>query len=223
LKMKDCFLEEHDPLLASLAAQLEPRTWYGRLHANPVSTSVITIGSPKALHASEVAAATMFGVKPFGQEAEPVNLPFGFAYSAKLMQARPSTFAYVAEPQAPGFHPYDVSALKFGDRTFSDSRERDQWTDFGVILTQLRAEGQIWTVIAGNSGPATLAAARLAGNVIPDFGSRVDHEGNSAVYCRAVCAVIKRDPENSRGGDPRELIKQEFLGDPIVWERGANP
>ena len=126
--------------------------------------SVCSIGSPRACWASESMMAEMFGVPAFG-EPDP-TLPFHFVWSPKIENLPPSTFA-VAVVSLKGVEGVDARALslkgarglKVGRRVFVAESAGRRWKSYGVIVSQRRATGQVFLVLAGLSAPATLGTA----------------------------------------------------------------
>jgi hypothetical protein len=224
---KEVPLSENDGLSADWLTQLQQSNWYHELHDLSQRESLITVGSPKACHATEWILARMFGVPGFTCNPGVEKLPFWFEYSPRLLESHPSAFACAAEdvPEAapPRSRRFDIYALVFNDKRYALDFNEQSWTEYGVIATQRRTGGQIWTVVAGMSGPTTYAAARKAVAINHEFGHTTDAEGNSPVYCRAVQALVKREPEPSRPGDNRSVQEMDFLGDPIIWPEVQPP
>ena len=131
------------------------------------STSVCIIGSPRACWAAELALAEMFGVESFS-DPDP-RLPFHFVWSKDLMhESKRSTFALdlsaleEAHPDAVEvFNAGDTRGLIVGDELYLSRRPEGSvtWKEYGVVVSQRRATGQVVAVLAGLSGPGTIAAA----------------------------------------------------------------
>jgi hypothetical protein len=214
-------LNENDGSSETWLAQLQQSSWCHDLHDHSQRDSLITVGSPKACHATEWVLAKMFGVPGFARNAAVDKLPFRFEYSPRLLESHPSAFACEAE-ELPATAPprsrrFDIYALVFNNTRHALDFNEQCWMEYGVIATQRRAGGQIWTVIAGMSGPTTYVAAKKVVAVNYEFGGTTDAEGNSPVYCRAVQALVKRHSEPTRPGDNRSVQELDFLGDPVIW------
>jgi hypothetical protein len=210
-------LEQYDSSGDNWLSTLQRRPWYSTLLDQAQRHSIIAVGSPKACHITECLLAMMFGVRGFEPNESVRDLPFRFEYSPRLMKSRPSAFAVAAETAPPLGAGFDTYALEFGPERYDVEFDKRSWNDFGVIVSQRRAGGHVWTVVAGLSGPATFAAAKMAAAVQHDFSERVDSEGNSPVYCRAVKAKVERDPDGCLGGDDRVVRTMDFASDPIIW------
>ncbi|TDI46311.1 MAG: hypothetical protein E2P02_05100 [Acidobacteria bacterium] len=126
--------------------------------------SVCSIGSPRACWASESIMSEMFGVPAFGEPDK--TLPFHFVWSSKIENLPPSTFA-VPVASVKGLEGADARALslkgarglKVGRRVYVAKTARGRWKSYGVIVSQRRATGQVFLVLAGLSAPATLGTA----------------------------------------------------------------
>ncbi len=218
---KEVPLNENDGSSEEWLTQLQQSQWYRDLHDHSQRDSLITVGSPKACHATEWVLARMFGVAGFTRNPGVEKLPFWFEYSPRLLESHPSAFACPAE-EVPATatarsRRFDIYALAFNNKRYALDFNEQSWMEYGVVATQRRAGGQIWTVVAGMSGPTTYVAARKAVAINYEFGHTTDSEGNSPVYCRAVQALVKRDPEPTRPGDNRTVQEMDFLGDPVIW------
>lgn len=183
-------------------------------------TSLVSIGSPRASLASELMLARMLGLKPHGREHPGLfdpRLPFQFVW-----------------PEDPAAFPVG-STFALGPRSLTRARRRfagiagrirsrkaaalacdhalhvapafqpKPWNTYGVIAVQRRAAGHLWVVLAGLSGPATLAAARL----LPEFQPVPDHphkpQTHSPLFWALVTAKISEGPGSPGEGDNRIL------------------
>ena len=216
LRFNRVLLEQQDPLEENWVSHLQRRPWYATLHDQAQRHSIIAVGSPKACHVTECLLSMMFGVRGFERNASVRDLPFRFEYSPRLMKSRPSAFACEAETPPPFGAQFDTYALEFGSLRYEVKFNQPSWDDYGVIVSQRRAGGQVWTVLAGLSGPATSAAAKMASAVQHDFCGKVDADGNSPVFCRAVTAKVERD-NRIPDGDNRVVRTMGFVGEPILW------
>ena len=217
---KEVLLSEHDGTGENWSKQLQQCEWCRNLEDQSQRHSLITVGSPKACHATEWVLAKMFGVSGFACNAAVTDLPFWFEYSPRLLESHPSAFACsaagVPNRSTPRSRRFDIYALHFNKERCAGDLNEDEWDEYGVIATQRRASGMFWTVVAGMSGPTTYAAARKLVAIDHEFGNAVDAERNSPVFCRAVKARVQRLDAN-RPGDNRVVLEMELLPGPIIW------
>lgn len=191
--------------------------------------SLVCLGSSRATHASELLLARMFDVQPFEDSPESkARLPFHFVWPPDLDHLFPSAFRYTPEelaafdPQAARLvHAQTASALEIGGTVYLD-RLKQQYTSesYGVCVAQRRRGGQIWLVLAGVTGPATYAAARLANRLalhLPPTGPGEP----SKVHWAAVRAFVQRDRKRAFGAF-LEVENQEILSGPHAWEGTVN-
>jgi hypothetical protein len=215
-------LEQQGASQKSWPTHLRGCGWHATLREQGRRHSLIAVGSPKSCHATECLLAEMFRVNEFEPNARLNELPFRFEFSPGLLEARPSAFAYAAEmpndPESPSSRT-DTYALVFDGVRYEKGLVGEQWNDYGVIVSQRRKGGQVWTVVAGLSGPATFAAAKMVAEIEHDFGDQVGSDGNSRVLCHAVRAYVERDRETIVAGDDRVVYKSELVGEPIIWPR----
>jgi hypothetical protein len=175
--------------------------------------SLCSIGSPRACSATEWLLARMFGVEAFDEQQSP-HVPLHFLWSPAIGLPYPSAFS----PRPDNLPDLDSelrdklnedrvrAVLEVNGVLYEDSSPRDpgQATgrSYGVVLAQQRAEGDVWMVVAGLTGPATFAcasavAAGLTG-AVPE-----SRDGHSRIRWDVVAATVART--GALQGDPREV------------------
>jgi len=133
-------------------------------------SSVCSIGSPRANVASEVILADMFGLKPFRlpsaappfrfywcADAERTKRGFSSAFDVSLAEIErlDPKFALQARKKK------RLSALVVGDTVHTVvPKIHGNWSDYGIVAAQKCAEDRVRVVIAGLTGPSTLACAK---------------------------------------------------------------
>ena len=202
--------------------------------------SLISVGSPRACHASEVILAQMFGLKPFEKnEAGGVQPPFAFIWpetepgesgrspKTSRLKGNPrsfqSRFALSAadidrrEPELSRLiREGKACAFKFGDTIYPVVPGEKPFKMYAVIAAQRRRDSQTHVVIAGLSGPATFAAAAK----VKEFMTALPHvprEESSVIY-RPVWALISTEGQEGQPGDIRKVKSYGFLGEPQEWK-----
>ena len=191
--------------------------------------SLVCLGSSRATHATELLLARMFDVPPFEDSPQTkARLPFHFVWPPNLDHLFPSAFRYTPEelaafdPQAARLvHAQTASALEMGGSVYLDRlKQRLTGESYGVCVAQRRPGGQIWLVLAGVTGPATFAAARLAHRLALPLHPTGPGEP-SAVYWAPVCAYVQQDPKRAFGAF-LEVEDQEILSGPHPWVGSVN-
>jgi hypothetical protein len=200
----------------------EDRGW-GALFG-PRGPSLVVLGSNRTMPASEVMLCKMFGGEPFEDQAlaETRALPFRFAWNPELENVLPSRFriapvdlesrnAQAAERVRKG----RGSALVLSDQVFVDSVTKQGWGDvYGLCVAQRRENGAVWLLLAGLSGPCTLAAAQIARSLPIRFGEDTGG-GHSPVYWTVVTGHI---PEShKRNNRILRSFDETIVTGPHVW------
>jgi len=175
--VEDVLLRE-DPVTV-LNDSLGDQTWL-KLLTGEDAPSLICIGSPRANHAAEILLSKMYNIPPFSPSESPRSLPFRFFWQT---EKKPSSFTVtdnelIAHRQK--LERFTVWGRCSAVLVRSDKDEeclvidRDeasqQWTTHGVIAAQRQENGQLWVVVAGLEGPASLGAAKEVASLegIPD-------------------------------------------------------
>jgi hypothetical protein len=182
--------------------------------------SIISIGSPRANHATECMLAKMFNVQPFMPEetASILTLPFRFEWSALQLQKLHSTFARRSSRRNGRVNEKDwrTAALWVGDTRYAIDRHKSIWTDYGVIAVQRRPRGGIWACCAGSGGPATFAAACKLGDLVGHLPPASRLSSKSSVLWTVVTTRVKRD--SGTIGDDRKMTLPSLLDkEPYIW------
>lgn len=203
--------------------------WTGEDHqVGEKGPSFVSLGSNRSLPASEGLQARMFGCEPFADAVreEKYRLPFHFVWSETLpyvfdshFHLKPSDIAERDFKGAAAIEAGDASALVTRDKIFIDRFHLDQHgPTYALCAAQRRRGGQIWLVLAGVTGAATLAAARVASRLVTglDQDRRDEHSG-------VHWAVVKAEVEKGSDGDPG--IGRKFSSEEIVaadrWDPNA--
>jgi hypothetical protein len=188
--------------------------------------SLVCLGCNRATHAAEAMLSIMFDTDPFKDAPKTkAELPFHFVWPPDLDHVFPSAFRYTSDdisaldPKAAKIiEDKGASALEMGGVVHLDRlKQRKTSESYGVCVAQRRPGGQIWFVLAGVTGPATYAAARLAGKLALNL--RPTRPGKATrPYWAAVRANVGRDLTRSFGNF-LEVKDQEIVSGPHAWER----
>ncbi len=191
---------------------------------NDDQASVISFGSPLASPGSELMLARMFGVEAFTTQnfGLPLLLPFYFVWRPLVAKQFRSAFALtwrellkVDKKLALQVKRNRLSCFFVGKRRYLVAAKEKAWTIPGVIVAQRRAAGNVWVVLAGLAGPATVAAAQLLKRIKAELPWK---EGaDSDVLWVPVKARVKVDPSNRIGGDVRRVCGVAFAGKPMLF------
>jgi len=219
--------------------KLMDQSWHRWL--NDKNCSIISVGSSRACHASEVILAQMFGLRPFvKQSAAEIRSPFTFIWpdtepgesgrspAPSRLKGNPrdfqSRFALGAD-DLPGDQKKLAQLIRAGKACAFHYRDTfypvvpnqaKPFKMYAVIAAQRRRDSQTHVVIAGLSGPATFAAAEL----VRDFKTALPHVpgGESSVVYRPVEVVISAKGKRGQPGDIRTIEKYEFMDEPQIWQ-----
>lgn len=188
--------------------------------------SLVFLGTNRATHTTELALSRMFGVEPFDAGSKDKrSLPFHFAWARDVEDVYASAFHYTADelraidPRAArAVAESRASALEADGRVYLDrvkqKRQNERGASLGVCVAQRRPGGQVWMVLAGITGPATYAAARVASRLelnLTDDGGRV--------YWTAVYGTVHRDA-NRTSGTFLALKDEGAVGKVMSWPPG---
>jgi len=154
--VEEVFLRSADELARMRDPGVEiAREAWNEIMTDGQTSAIVTIGTQRACHATEVCLATMLGVAPFKRGADPrlSSSPVQFVWSCDEYDRLPSSFAVIGQQReiSPSERPRKTIALKVLNKTFEVRAEGDLMYDFGLIAAQRRRTG-IWLVIAGLSG-----------------------------------------------------------------------
>ena len=186
-------------------------------------TSVISIGSPVISLSSEWMLAEMFGRQPGDQPdlAAVRRMPFGFAWRPEVVKNFRSAFHVslpVLQKLDAGFArevgQNQSAAFWLEGALHKVPMPRDRWIMHGVIAAQRQPKGNVWLVVSGLSGPATLAAASKVRHIMDELpwsnGQR------SPALWMPVKAIVKKGIGSS--ADIREVESVEFDGVARLWK-----
>ena len=217
--IRDVFLHEDlDEARRSVAAG----SWTELLADN--GPSIVVPGSGRATHACELILANMFGAHAMTDDQDKSRLPFHFVWPEGIDHVFPSGFRYTIDelaevsPQAADtVRDHGAAALEIDGRVYLDTiRNSARRETYGVAVAQRRPGGQIWLVLAGITGPATLAAARLVDGLPLDL--LAGENQSSPVYWTAVRAKVKQD-RSRKARMALMLSSFETISPPQPWPK----
>lgn len=183
-------------------------------------TSVCVIGSTRSNVAAEFALATMFGVEPFKPAQR--KLPFKFLWPSdktRLKKGFTSAFeAGTAEKEA--FRnryrkaingELQTTALVLGNEFYPVvPKGKRHWDDYGIVALQRQSNHRVLLVVAGLTGPSTLASAKACRFETSTLLPLPD----STVASDVLWAVVKARIAQSPGiGDVRTVDTIELIGE----------
>ena len=104
----------------------------------------------------------------------------------------------------------DLAAFVAGDKLFEVHRKRSPWDTYAVIAVQRRTANQVWVVVAGLTGPATLGAAKIVHKITDDLIVS-STTGRSATVWAAVRVRVEetKNPPAYRS-DERRIVSYEI-------------
>lgn len=208
LRPKDT--EGFDTLSRDAGRPLSAKEW--KAVRNRVTGNIIVaFGSPVACAASEYLMSDMFQVDPYRSQTSP--LPVYFAHPHDDV---PSTFAKHAR-EVQGLKANQAALIVNGQRFVSEEIGKT----YGVVLAQRTAFDHAAFVVAGVSGPATMAAAICLTNgqihtMLPDHTT----DAEQPIVASIVSSDVTRAPID-RHSDPREVGRVEVVADPIVFRKNG--
>lgn len=192
------------------------------------------LGAPLAFGLAEYMLASTFRVPAFkpAPRIQKVRLPFQFVWfpdpSGETQADRiPSHFALSADDLEEGdlelpdkdlptaIRARDAQAFLAAGTVYPVRLTEPERKDYGVIVAQRREKGQVWVVVAGLSGPGTLAAAKMLGEIPAVLPESSVGKVSDPVYA-VIESAVRLNRDRTRG-DPRELVDQRLLLGPKVW------
>jgi hypothetical protein len=184
--------------------------------------SLVSVGSPRACHASEAMLAAMFGVERF-TPTDAADVPFHFVWPAHDRQAVKSAFV-LHESDLDSGHRDAIAAVSKGTRALraedeillAEPPEWERSRDVGVICCQRRASGQIWVCVAGLSGPGTLASAMLIDSLAASIPRPIEVGTHSDVLWAVVTCALQDDRPRT-AIDIKRSLSLELHGQPRFW------
>jgi hypothetical protein len=202
----------------------EPQPWKDVLRRTNVS--LCSIGSPTACFASEYMLAQMFGIRAFEESAE-ANVPFYFMWHHQRVAHIPRSAFSLLPSEPERRRRGNIQVFGKDDRAlilpgparrpyyFISGEVQAARKEYGVVVAQRRDLGQIWMVVAGLTGPSTLAAAqavtRQLAMSLPGSTAGVP----SPVLWAVIEAEIQANP--NRHGEQREIGSISIVEGPRLW------
>lgn len=192
--------------------------------------SLVCLASSRTNPGAESMLAHMFDREPFADAPleRRRRLPFQFVWNPELPFVFPSHFLLRPEEIA-SVHPDaadlvrrgKASAVSVGDEVLVDRVTPRGWGDtYGLVAAQRRRRGQVWLLVAGVTGAATFAAARLA----KKLSTRLHEENrgeDSNVHWALVRARVGQD-QAAHLGSLREFELEDIHTGPNVWRRSLS-
>jgi hypothetical protein len=165
--------------------------------------SLVVVASSRTIPAAEGMQCAMFGRREFedGPLETKLELPIHFVWNPHLSYVYPSHFHLKAKdieksnPQAANeIDSGEASAIAVGEKVYLDKVRSRKWGDtYGVCFAQRRPQGQVWLLLAGVTGAATFAAARVAKRLGPSLREADPAE----VHCFVIRAHVEPDQPES--------------------------
>jgi hypothetical protein len=225
LDIQDAMLEGR---LEALVGSPDQSGWEGLLE-DP-GPSLVCLGSSRTSPATEVMLCRMFDCPPNADvpEGEERKLPFHFVWGSALSHDLPSCFRLRSKElkktdptTADLIEAGAASALVTKERVFVDTVNQTQKGDtYGVCIAQRRKGGQVWLIVAGITGAATYATAKLARNLATRLHEQ-KRGVDSDIYWAVVRAHVTSDP-NLPANSVRNVTKEEFEPGTHVWQPEAS-
>jgi hypothetical protein len=214
----------NDGRLPGLAEPLDESGWEGLMDDH--GPSLVCLGSSRTSTATEIMLCRMFGC-PYGESApahEERRLPFHFVWGSALRSVSPSHFHLRREefaerdPRAAGLvERGGASALVTAKKVFVDTvNQTRQGNTYGVCVAQSRKGGQVWLIVAGVTGVATYATAKLAKKLATRLHKQKRGE-DSDIYWAVVGAGVTKDPDLPFA-HVRSITEETIVSGTHVWE-----
>lgn len=191
--------------------------------------SIISIGSPRACIGSEALLSLMLDVSPMTKPGpglnEPPEVPFSFVWPPKLARGFQSSFALTGKDLRGRGHEAvgrrvqhgRSTAFLYGNEVVEIPHDAEGWTMAGIIVAQRRRHGNVLVVVAGNSGPSTLAAALELARLSAVLPFKSGAEGS--VLWAPVRADVGLDRSPDNVGDRRDLKDSGLLAEADTWPK----
>jgi hypothetical protein len=190
--------------------------------------AVVCIASSRTNAAFEVVMAEATGCSPYATTslAHTLALPFAFAWSSELKGVYPSSFQLSADDirgRAPEVAAMidegQASALVVGDQVLVDTvTPRKVGDTHGLVVAHRPKELGLRLCITGVTGPGTLCAAKIAGNLTMGI-----HETGAGRGSDVYFAVVRGSVPPGRAEDFLNLREfgEEVLIPPARWSRSG--
>ena len=186
--------------------------------------SVVSLASSRANPASDLMLSEMFGRATFADVPmdEKRSLPFHLVWPSTQNYIVPSCFhlsdcdlGRYDRSAAEIVRNERAAALVVGEEVWVDGLTRKGYgSTYGICVAQRRRRGQVWMVLAGLTGPATYATARL----VKQMGTGLQGDelgGHSPVYYTPIRGKI--EPEGGPSDHPPYLTGQVIVQDSRAW------
>jgi hypothetical protein len=209
-------------------AEFQRERWYNLVERD--KHSLVALGSPHACLASEVMLARMLGVTPFSPPSLDLAgrklFSFCFAWPQKYWARPSSSFALDWRKLSRGElrtrlqHSRSWAFVLDGTIHYMDIKG-DQWTMYGIVAAQRRKGNNVWVVLSGITGPATLAAARLLRDIEAELPWPAQGRHGDVLWL-PYKATITTDASRDNRGDMRQVTAVEAMGEPRIVSRSAD-
>ncbi len=214
-----------DGRLPGLVESSDESGWEGLMDDH--GPSLVCLGSSRTSPATEIMLCRMFELSPQRERARRTRSGCSPSTSSG---AAPSPMSFRAtstsrskelgerDPAAADLIDVgDASALVTAEDVFVDSVNQTQEGDtYGVCVAQRRKGGQVWLIVAGVTGAATYATAKLARNLATRLHEQKRGE-DSDIYWAVVRARVTKDP-NLPLASVRSVAEETFASETHVWE-----
>jgi hypothetical protein len=217
-----------DGRLPGLVESSDQSGWEGLMDDH--GPSLVCLGSSRTSSATEIMLRRMFQC-PDSVNALPEDgrdLPFHFAWGSTLPYVFPSHFHLSSKElgkrdrRAAELIDFgDASALVTENHVFVDTvNQMQEGNTYGVCVAQRRKGGQVWLVVAGITGTATYAAAKVARTLATRLHEQRRGE-DSDIYWAVVQAGVTKDPDLPFP-NVRSIAKEELASETHNWPTQPN-
>jgi hypothetical protein len=189
-------------------------------------SSLVCLGSSRTSPATEIMLCRMFGCPQYvnAPPDEKRLLPFYFVWGSALPYVFPSHFHLsskeLAERDPDAAELIDAgraSALVTAEDVFVDGVHQNHEGDtYGVCVAQRRKGGQVWLIVAGVTGAATYATAKLAKNLATRLHEQKRGE-DSGIYWAVVRVGVTKDP-NLPPASVQNIAEETIASGLDVWQ-----
>jgi hypothetical protein len=201
------------------ASHEPPEAWKELLEEG--GPSVVCFGSSRSILAADEMLCRMLGTPPFQDASveEKRHLPFHFIWKSELPHSESylhldakRELARLELPTPEAISAGRASGLALRDCVLVDQvSHHSKGETYGVCVAQRRRRGQVWLVLAGLTGAATFAAAKLVRTLGTNLHTAKPGE-ESQVYWAVVEARVAEEPGQPLGG-LREFAEQRIYRD----------
>lgn len=176
--------------------------------------ALIAVGSTRSCHVIEHMLASMFECEIYNPRA--ARPPFHFVWTEALHERLPSSFARPGSPPArSGGVASEILGLDVGETFYPITPQEPSWDAYGVCVAQRRRTGATWCVIAGATGPASLATADQLSSIDVLLPEPQSPDVDGAPVWFVVKAEVQQDED--RVGDNRFIGAGQIVRHPAIW------